>query len=138
MTKREFRGCKCRCGKGTWGSYAPGHDSKHVAALVRHTILDTNLPWERGQAWQAAIRELPTEALRHKYRTAMYRSADRHLNAAVIHMDDPRWQQAIRLQDILARDDAFFARDRPFSSYVLATYAAALGWDRHSVNVKRS
>lgn len=138
MAKREFRGCICLCGTGTWGNYAPGHDAKHVAKLVRHAICDTTTPWERGQAWQTAIRVLPTDALRHKYRTAMYRSASCHLSSIVDQMVDPRWQQAIHLKALLARDDEFFNRANPFSPLVLATYAAALGWDRHAVNGRRS
>lgn len=140
MKSKRYTGCMCGCGEATWNNYRPGHDSKHVSKLVRHTIEQScKSPWETGQAWQAAIKALPTTALQLKYRSAMYRSADRHLGSVIDRMIDPNWQSGVHLQALLARDDAdFFAPEVPFSLRRLATCAAALGWDRTRVNMKRS
>jgi hypothetical protein len=136
---KRYTGCACRCGQPTYATYLPGHDAKHVSKMVRMVILDESPePWARGQLWQSAIRQLPTEALRQKFRAAMYRSAERHLGHAIDQMNDHGWQVASHLQNILSRDDQFFTRDNPFSTRVLATYAAALGWTRHRVNMKNS
>lgn len=138
-TEKRYTGCACRCGQPTWNTYRPGHDAKHVSQWVRLVICETESPWDRGQAWQAALRDLPTEALRRKFRTTMYRSAQRHLGYTIDQMDDGEWQRVIHLKALLARDDAeMFSRPTGFGSLVLATYAAALGWTRHAVNVKHS
>jgi hypothetical protein len=138
-SKREYTGCACRCGNGTYATYLPGHDAKHVSKLVRAAIEAwVESPWAVGQMWQTAVRVLPTDALRRKYRTALYRAADRHLGSSIDRMSDEVWQRGIHLQALLARDDEFFTRGNPFSTKVLATYAAALGWDRNRVNIKRS
>jgi hypothetical protein len=138
-SKRQYTGCACRCGQATYNTYRPGHDSKHVSKLVRATIeASIKSPWDTGQMWQAAMRTLPTDALRRKYRTALYRSADRHLGSVIDRMNDLAWQRAIHLQALLARDDEFFNRNNPFGERVLAVYAAALGWTRHAVNMKHS
>jgi len=137
--QRQYTGCACRCGQPTWSNYAPGHDSKHVSKLVRATIeASLESPYSTGQMWQAAMRTLPTDALRRKYRTALYRSADRNLGSVIDRMADATWQRNIGLQDLLARDDEFFTRGNPFGTRVLAAYAAALGWDRTRVNIERS
>lgn len=68
----------------------------------------------------------------------MYRGAQRHLDTIATAMSDQNWQRGIHLQQLLARDDEYFNRDNPFSPNVLAIWAAALGWTRQAVNIKRS
>ena len=68
----------------------------------------------------------------------MKAKAEKHLEANIRTMDDAVWQQRIHLQQLLARDDEQFSDGRGWDSRNLAVYAAALGWTRHSVNVKRS
>jgi hypothetical protein len=138
-SKRRYTGCACRCGNPTYATYLPGHDAKHVSKMVSMVILtEDESPWARGQLWQSALRQLPTDALKAKFRAAMYRSAQRHLGYAIDQMDDHGWQVASHLLSILTRDDEFFTRNNGFSPRVLATYAAALGWTRHRVNMKNS
>lgn len=120
--------------------YAPGHDAKHVSALVRRTIeMWKDSPWETGQAWQSALRQLPTVQLQSKYRSAMFRAAERNLGYAIDKMDDEVWLSRLHVQRLLTRDDPnHFGRVVPFSSRRLAIAAAALGWTRHAINVKHS
>jgi hypothetical protein len=137
---KRYTGCACRCGQGTWGTYAPGHDSKHVAAMVRRVIEVAASPqgrYETAPAWRAAIRTLPTDALRAKFRRAMMRSATKHLRSIIADMEDERWQEAMHLQAEVCTWDNSYAF-RVVSPDVLATVAAAMGMTRSSVNYSRS
>lgn len=110
-----------------------------MAYFVRRAIeaATSGSPWAVGQVWQSALRELETPALQAKFRSAMRRSAERHLGAIIDRMNDGFWQQSIHLRELLARDDSQF--ERPMHGTTsLATWAAALGWTRQRVNMKRS
>lgn len=123
----------------TYGRYAPGHDSRHVSQLVRLvTEKWGTTPWDTGQSWQGALSVLQTPALQAKFRMAMKRVAERHLGHNIDRMNDELWQRDIHLQALLSRDDPQFDRDRHWSTRNLAIYAAALGWTRSAVNIKRS
>lgn len=142
--ERIERGCRCRCGQITYSTYAPGHDSKHISKLVALVVEKWGTtPWDCGQVWQGALSVLETPALQAKFRMAMKRKAEKWLGYNIDKMNDERWQQVIHLQALLARDDEQFARSplghtRHFSTRNLAVYAAALGWTRSIVNMKRS
>lgn len=143
MTANRHRkvqhGCTCRCGTPTYGRYAPGHDARHVSQLVRMIIEQWGTtPWDVGQKWQGALAVLETPALQAKFRLAMKRKAELHLGYNIDKMNDASWQDVIHLQALLSRDDPQFDRNRPWSTRTLAVYAAALGWTRSIVNMKRS
>lgn len=140
MTKRgKFRGCGCGCGQGTWSTYAPGHDAKHVARLVRNTIeswghedLDT------ATAWRYAIQQLSTQALQAKFRRSMRIRAAKHLGSIIRQMENSNWQRQSHLANMIGRFDSYYADSGIESQYTLAEVAAAMGMSYHSVNQRNS
>ncbi len=69
VTTNEPSPCLCGCGEPTARNYRPGHDARHVGQLARAVVA--------GAAdKRAALRALPTEALRAK----LTRAADKAAN----------------------------------------------------------
>lgn len=138
--KRQYTGCNCGCGRGTWGRYAPGHDAKHVAQLVRWTIeaKDTGSIYQTTTRWRSAIKQLGSYQLQWKYRRAMIASANKHLESTIAKMADERWQAAIHLARDIQSVDPIFGDLGLAGTWYLASIAAAMGMDRHSVNLKHS
>jgi len=134
MAKRTYRGCLCRCGTGTWANYAPGHDARHVASLVSMTK-DAHGTTRVVQTWQFAIRSLPTEALRTKFRRAMSAWAAKTLGAAIAEMQDPGWASWARVDRVVAWIDTEFEGIDPDAA---APVAAAMGMSRAQINHTRS
>lgn len=141
MTKssRPWHGCKCDCGTITQATYAPGHDAKHVSKLVAMTTATWGDRGGRGihttTMWTNALRTLGTPGLQAKYRRAMLLQANRHLTSIVREMESENWQALIKLRWDIARIDPTFERS---GTLTLAEAAAAMGYTRHTINVKHS
>lgn len=132
---KRFTGCLCGCGEGTWATYRPGHDAKHVSQLAA-SIVETWGTYDTTTRYRNAMRLL-SPALKAKLRRRMQAIARKHLGDIVTEMCSPEWQKQIGLQRLVARSDAFY--DGPARSFVaVAETAAAMGWSRYSVNVCRS
>lgn len=144
MTRNENRGRQCLCGCRTWtyGNYAPGHDSRHVARFVRQTLHawcdEVNPMYETTQVWKLAIDSLPTQALRNKYRDRMIRQAQSgDCHNIVAAMDDPEWQAMLRpLGDIKAVDPDVTYANPP--THWVAVIATAMGMSRSALNRRHS
>ena len=133
--KRTYRGCKCGCGCGTWSTYAPGHDARHVAAQVAFVTAKWNSGAEAEIQWERALRNLPTEALRSKFRRSAMAKASKQLASDVKAMQDAEWQRVIRLDLMVTAIDPAFRGSHPET---VAEVAAAMGMTRRSVNYRRS
>jgi len=144
MTETVSQGQQCLCGCRAWTTrnYAPGHDARHVANLVRQTLTawTTEYPmYKTEQVWQRAIRTLPTDALRTKYRRRMYRLArSKDMRPVVSRMNDPVWQADLRpTRDIYAVDPDALPGDCA-SVWWIAVVATAMGMSRHDINRRHS
>lgn len=136
MKQRQILHCLCGCGSSTGRNYAPGHDSQHVSRLVSETTGSWGRePYYTRKVWERAMRELPTLALRSKYRRAMMNRARKALPETVNAMMSESWQSLIHLQWDVAAVDSAFKGSGPLA---LAEAAAAMGWSRHAINLKHS
>lgn len=133
--KKQFRGCKCGCGTGTWGMYAPGHDARHVKQQVGFVTALWGKGAEAEVMWERAIKNLPTEALRSKFRRQMMNQAARHLAPIVTEMQSPEWARQMRVDLMVQAVDPAFVGSN-FRSTIEA--AAAMGMSRRSINQRRS
>lgn len=145
MTRNENQGQQCLCGCRAWTTrnYAPGHDARHVATLVRRTLTawtDQYPMYETEQAWKLALRVLPTEALRNKYRRRMYTLArSKDMRPVVAQMDDSEWQSMLRpTRDIHAVDPDATLGMNSASSWWTAIVATAMGMSRSDLNRRHS
>lgn len=136
--KRQYTGCACRCGNGTWGIYAPGHDAKHVSNLVKSIALlwESDSIYEVTTRWRSAIEQLPSERLRWKFRRAVTTQARKVRGWAIEQMDDARWQAGINIKYDIERVDSIFGLLDDTNQ--IAAVAAAMGMTRHSVNMRHS
>lgn len=137
----KTRQCLCGCRTPVDRNYAPGHDSRHVANLVRQTLAAWTSEYpmhETAQAWKLALQVLPTGALRNKYRRRMCTLArSKHMTGTVAAMNDQAWQDLLRpIGDINAVDPDAIHRDA--SAWWVATVATAMGMSRQSLNRRHS
>lgn len=137
--ERIRRGCKCRCGQTTYSTYAPGHDSKHVANMVSWVVSAEAKGLAASYEWRKALEQLGSFGLQCKFRRSMYKLTQRNCQFTIDRMNDAHWQKAINLNGLLAEADwSWFSRGPMRDPRTLATYAAAMGWTRSSVNMRRS
>lgn len=66
MTTNTTGNCLCGCGERAGRNYRPGHDARHVSTLVRAVAEGTTDK-------RAALKALPTDALREKFARALVR-----------------------------------------------------------------
>lgn len=144
MTAYQLKTSQCLCGCRTPvdRNYAPGHDARHVATLVRETLnawTDEYPMYATEQVWQRAIRVLPTDALRNKYRRRMCNIVmkSKHMAPIISGMNDPRWQADLRpTRDIYAVDAGIVYSSA--STWWIAVVATAMGMSRHGINRRHS
>lgn len=74
------RHCHCGCRAEVKGNYRPGHDAKHLSRLVgrMEKVTSSSL---RVELYQQAVKQLPTFALKQKFRT---RVAAKGFNGATL------------------------------------------------------
>lgn len=136
--KRQYTGCACRCGQGTWGTYAPGHDAKHVSQLVAYVVSQWGT-YETSTAWRNAIKQLGSYQLQWKFRKAMTAQANKHRAPQITEMTSLDWQTRIHLtHDIRSIDQAYDFKEGQSNEVYVAIVAAAMGMTRHSVNMRHS
>lgn len=148
MTERQapnhLHGCSCGCGEtaNAGRHYRPGHDARHaknvfVAAMERRGLDDSI------DIWTKAIRQLPTEALRQKFRNRMRRFATRdELIAQVWELEkrmadeyDSRW---MNVRGLLTETDPGWESYAYQSDRYVAATAIAMGWSFSKIARRRS
>lgn len=142
MTTSEIRRCKCRCGSEVKNNYRAGHDQRHVGQMVQAfvTKMDAVRDYERSTLYKNCIDQLPTEALKGKFRKRIAELARRRYQNAI---------QSLRMEETV--ENAWFNRSLVglLTQYPDPTYTetdraltrallAATGWDRRSVGTRLS
>lgn len=151
MTESQPRKCYCRCGQTVKNNYAPGHDARHVAEMVRlirnlaedvkagrRPSHDLTLPVER------VIDSMPTDALKRKLAMRLFRMGwdvfgREARGMAAYHREgvirygrgglETAWRRSFpryRVSDLAATDDVYFG------------LLAIAGWDRDSAGLAAS
>lgn len=130
--------CKCRCGAHVMRNYSPGHDAKHVAQLVHffEANCDKRPAYDRSTLYKNLIEQLPTEALKAKFRARIAKFAMTKYSNACRSLADPEAWFAYRLKGLLVSypDPTYVETEAAITRALLA----ACGWDRARVGYKFS
>jgi hypothetical protein len=138
----ESKSCKCGCGSEVKNNYRAGHDARHVSQMVHafESRMDKVADYERSTIYQGCISQLPTEALKGKFRrriAALASTKYGHAQASMVlpHTEEYRWFNSALVGLMTQYADPTYVETEPSITLGLL---AATGWDRKSVGHRLS